>query len=547
MALFLKYRPQSFRDVVGQESVIKTLQNSIKSNKSAHAYLFSGSRGTGKTSLARIFAKELIGQNIKDEKHKNDLFKQITNGSLVDVIEIDGASNRGIDEIRDLREKINFAPNVADKKIYIIDEVHMLTTQAFNALLKTLEEPPEHAYFLLATTEMHKLPETIVSRCQCFVFHRFTIDQLADRLEYICTQENFSFESEALNLIARKAEGGMRDAVSLLDQIAAETDQNITKQSVLDSLGMSSTETLESFFNALQNKNTDDAFQVLRDINSRGGDFRTFGHDLLSFLREKMHANISNRETLPRLIQYIEETEKAIQKLKTTPIVELPFEIAILNILGIQSEKPINRTPPQKTEDTTKKEISKNEPIQEIKTKTKPVVSKDIHQKNEKKQDAESSTEKKKEDSTDEYLNGFSFENENETKKTVQLKERKASALKTDAKKTEETKTAPKEFTNTSVTERMKLIAEKAELPSFGKQSFLFTKPQCEGTTVAFKSDNKFHIDKLNETIETKNKIQATMTEIFGQEITISFEVIEKPKNTEKKIATADDFSEYFS
>jgi len=185
MSLFLKYRPQTFSDLVGQEAVRRTLQNALKSERPSHAYLFTGSRGTGKTSTARIFAKGLNCENLQDGDPCGTcrFCTGTADGSLIDVIEIDAASNRGIDEIRDLREKINFAPNVAKRKVYIIDEVHMMTKEAFNALLKTLEEPPDHAFFCLATTEIHKVPETIRSRCQTFSFQRFTLDQLSDRLK----------------------------------------------------------------------------------------------------------------------------------------------------------------------------------------------------------------------------------------------------------------------------------------------------------------------------------------------------------------------------
>jgi len=232
MSLFLKYRPQTFSDLVGQEAVRRTLQNALKAERPSHAYLFTGSRGTGKTSTARIFAKGLNCENLQDGDPCGvcRFCTGTADGTLIDVIEIDAASNRGIDEIRDLREKINFAPNVARRKVYIIDEVHMMTKEAFNALLKTLEEPPDHAFFCLATTEMHKVPETIRSRCQTFSFQRFTLTQLTDRLAYISEKESINAETEGLDIISRKAEGGLRDAISLLEQVAAETENQVTQK-----------------------------------------------------------------------------------------------------------------------------------------------------------------------------------------------------------------------------------------------------------------------------------------------------------------------------
>lgn len=527
MALFLKYRPQSFQDLVGQESVVRTLQNALKATTPAHAYLFSGSRGTGKTSTARIFAKGLICQNIQDKAQKEKLCQQITDGSLVDVIEIDGASNRGIDEIRDLREKIQFAPNIADKKVYIIDEVHMLTTAAFNALLKTLEEPPEHAYFLLATTEMHKLPDTIISRCQSFIFHRFSLEQLIRRLEYICTQEQFTFENDALELIARKAEGGLRDAISLLDQIAAETDNTITKEAVISSLGMSTIETLDSFYEALLDHNQEAAFSVLQKINSSGGDFRTFGHDLLGYLRQKMHENISDTAQLSIILDIIAHVEKAIAKLKTTPLVELPFEIAVINITNkqthIHAHTPIEN----------KKESSKTpaKETQYVGTKESPTLP------------SEAATKKEERGTHTPSYNGFEFDDE-PPKSSKSSKEAKSTPPPSKTK----TRTAPKNtgsLTAESLTENMKAIVEKAGLPSYGKMAFLATKPRIDGPKIFFESENDFYITKLKNNMEFKPQIQEAIQTIFSQKITVEFVSLKRHVPQKDAPASADDFSDW--
>ena len=222
MSLYLKYRPQNFSTLVGQEHAKKTIQSALKSQSLSHAYLFCGPRGTGKTSLARILAKGLNCTSPVAEIepcNQCEICQSINAGKLVDLIEIDAASNRGIDEIRELREKIVFSPSQAKTKVYIIDEVHMLTKEAFNALLKTLEEPPSHAYFVLATTEAHKIPETIVSRCQQFSFSRIDVTDISRRLEEIAQNEGAKFEKNALDLIAKLSSGGLRDAIGLLEQM----------------------------------------------------------------------------------------------------------------------------------------------------------------------------------------------------------------------------------------------------------------------------------------------------------------------------------------
>jgi len=223
MNLYQKYRPSSFKGLVAQEHVKLTLQNALKKNMLTHAYLFCGPRGTGKTSTARLLAKAINCENLDPKSfepcNKCDVCTQINNGSLVDLIEIDAASNRGVDEIRDLRESVKFAPSQSKNKVYIIDEVHMLTKEAFNALLKTLEEPPKNVYFILATTELHKIPDTIVSRCQRFGFRRINIEDISNHLAYICKEEKVKADQKALDKVSLRSEGCMRDALSLLDQL----------------------------------------------------------------------------------------------------------------------------------------------------------------------------------------------------------------------------------------------------------------------------------------------------------------------------------------
>src|SRR3989339_154466 len=250
MALYRTYRPLAFVDVVGQDHIVTTLEQAVMQDKLSHAYLFAGSRGTGKTSVARILAKHIMTHGIPDGPLKQQIIKGIEEGSLVDLLEIDAASNRSIDDVRDLIEKIQFSPVVAAAKVYIIDEAHMLTKDAFNALLKTLEEPPEYAHFILATTELHKIPSTIQSRCQTFPFRPIEEEDIVRRLQYIADQEHITVDREALRLVARHVEGGLRDAISLLDQMRSLP--KITVQDVEQRIGVSGHEHIERVVDAIQ-------------------------------------------------------------------------------------------------------------------------------------------------------------------------------------------------------------------------------------------------------------------------------------------------------
>lgn len=291
-ALYRVWRPQKFEDIVGQEAVARTLQNAIRTGKTSHAYLFTGPRGTGKTSAAKIVSKAINCPNKVDGEPCNecDICRAITNGSLPDVIEIDAASNNGVEEIRDIRDKVRYAPTEAQYKVYIIDEVHMLSTGAFNALLKTLEEPPANVIFILATTEPHKIPATIISRTQRFDFKRISRQDIENRMAFILEQDDIEYENGSLTVIARAANGGMRDALSLLDQVISFSDGMISLETSRLVTGALSEEQLVQYTEALANGQVTAALDSLHALLSGGQDAARFVEEQLVFVRDLMIA-----------------------------------------------------------------------------------------------------------------------------------------------------------------------------------------------------------------------------------------------------------------
>ena len=291
-ALYRKWRPQKFEDMVGQTAVTKTLKNAIIHHKTSHAYLFTGPRGTGKTSAAKIFAKAINCLTPKDGEPCNEclLCKGITEGTIGDVIEIDAASNNGVEEIRDIRDKARYAPTQATYKVYIIDEVHMLSTGAFNALLKTLEEPPKNVIFILATTEPHKIPATIISRTQRFDFRRITNDEIIQRLRYILEQEEISYEEEALSVIARCANGGMRDALSLLDQVISFSDDKVSFEQAIQVSGSLTDDLMIEFVRLLTQQQAQAALLQLQDLLLLGKEASRLIEEWLEFSRDLLVA-----------------------------------------------------------------------------------------------------------------------------------------------------------------------------------------------------------------------------------------------------------------
>ena len=347
-ALYRKYRPKTFDDVYGQQIVVQTLKNVIKNNKLTHAYLFVGPRGTGKTSIAKIFAKTINCLHPEDglSCEKCDICISNNSNENVDIIEMDAASNNGVDEIREIRNHITLLPTVSKYKIYIIDEVHMLTTGAFNALLKTLEEPPEHIIFILATTEPHKIPLTIMSRCQSFEFKPIPVATIKERLKYICAQENINIDDKSLNLIAEESNGGLRDAVSMLDQLNAYADGNIKYEDVLLLNGRINDDEIEKFMTEMVNDDLNSVFTKIESWQEEGKNFIYICEDFIRFLRNELikfklenNSNIVSLIGENKTIEVIMILNKISNDMKISKDKKVLFDVTIINITNILKNK----------------------------------------------------------------------------------------------------------------------------------------------------------------------------------------------------------------
>jgi DNA polymerase III subunit gamma/tau len=314
VALYRKYRPENFDTVVGQEHIVRVIKNALKENKVSHAYLFSGPRGTGKTSIARILAKALNCENRSGYNPcgKCRICKSVKEGATMDVIEIDAASNRGIDEIRDLREKIKFTPTESAYKIFIIDEVHMLTKEAFNALLKTLEEPPDHAFFVLATTELSKVPNTILSRCQRHDFRRIKLTDIINRLREIAKEENIKITDDGISLIAEASEGGLRDALSILDQLASSDIKEIGSNEIIELIGIAPHKKVSEFVKSLVESDSEAALKIIAGLEKSNSDLIVFTKSVQELVSKILMAKVGGLDQIEGTKEQLESIQRLV-------------------------------------------------------------------------------------------------------------------------------------------------------------------------------------------------------------------------------------------
>ena len=440
-AYYRKWRPSTWEEIVGQEAIVHTLHNAVTLNKTAHAYLFSGPRGTGKTSTARVLAKAL---NCTKADRSARPCEQCENcqaiqaGRFLDLIEIDAASNTSVDDIRDLREKVNYSPSQGDFKVYIIDEVHMLSTAAFNALLKTLEEPPAHTVFILATTEIQKIPATVLSRCQRYEFRQIPLNHITAQLKSIAEKENLEFETEALTMIARQATGSLRDAISLMDQIAS-TGDTISLALTEEVLGTSSDEKVLQLVDVLLKRKTDEAIGVVHAALDSGTDARQFSNQVVDYLRALMLIKVGNSQdvevtqdmknrmrsqcesiSVPCLVDWMHQFSQAQHHMGSRWQPSLALELAVVECLedaDEETQEPASAIPPISKPENKKTNLSskpasmpkaqeppKEEQPEKIEKSEKPEATKPVEKREAIKTAVEESTDKKTSQSVEETI-----------------------------------------------------------------------------------------------------------------------------------------------
>ncbi|MBI5413784.1 DNA polymerase III subunit gamma/tau [Candidatus Peregrinibacteria bacterium] len=483
MSLYSKYRPQNFANLVGQEHIRLTILHEIQKGTVSHAYLFAGPRGTGKTSTARLIAKSLNCEKRNAEGEPCDTCSMCTgvkDGSLIDVIEIDAASNRGIEEIRDLKEKIQFAPTRAKSKTYIMDEIHMLTKEAFNALLKTLEEPPENVYFILCTTEVHKIPETIISRCQRFDFKRIDVKTIMTRLNYIAQMEKIEAEDAAIEMIARHVEGGMRDAIGLFEQMMI--DGKLLVEHVRSHLGITGHQTVLTLLDVLGKKDVSKAIHLVNEVHREGYDLSSFVREILECLRERLISGIQQGNSDASIwLAMIGHFEEARDMLRNTVIPQLPLEIAVIKIC----EKDGSITEEIQEVAEVKKAVKQAVKVEPAKPRieAKPVM-------------------------------------EGEPAETA-AEEKTATAIK-------------QEYEMEGIMKHWPRVLERVQPPSLKRSLSDAKTEETAKDTVTLTFGSRFHMEKVN-TIENKSKIESAINQIFGKTVTVKLSLDE----TMKKAPTA--------
>lgn len=493
LALYRKYRPYNFKNLVGQDNIKSALVNAIKAGKQSHAYLFSGPRGTGKTTTARLLAKAFNCGNLQEGYepcNECQICNAINDGSLIDLIEIDAASNRGIDEIRDLRDKINFAPSRAKIKVYIIDEVHMLTKEAFNALLKTLEEPPSYVYFILATTEIHKVPETIISRCQRFDFKRIDEKALMTRLGYIAQLEGIEAEDKAVEAISRHVEGSLRDAIQLLEQLNIEN--KLTFEHVKDILGITDFETLDRLFESLMGNDTEAALATVQDVHSQGYDLNQFCHEFVDLVRGKLLDAVNNEDegAVASYLKIIDVFQKAKDRLKTFTIPQLPLEIAVIEVTKNLSQETSPKKEAELKKETAPKQKSSETAIeQEL-----------------------SAAKEESEEKTVESIK-TAFEKEPETKNSD-------GAEDTDDGKSSSPDTKSFSLTLAHVKENWPRIVERIEIPACKRSLIDGGVAKVENNEIIIEFKSNFHRNKVMEH-DNRIEVERIFKEVFGYDVKI--------------------------